>query len=133
MSTAVVTTIEIHNATNLTLNLGDDSAQAADSLIAAPGYGTLTLDPHLENVIVTYQRAGLVGAIVVSHPSAAAEHRKLSNVKVGIMDGQVYELDKATDSEGEGHGMPQSHLFYKDGWQLRGLERREKEYPSLKH
>jgi hypothetical protein len=126
----------VHNATNLKLRLEDDAEEPAGTATASginspASYGTVTLDPHLENVSIDFQKTSVIGAVIVTDPSRAAPSRNLSNVTL-LLDGKYpYEiLEQAGELQWEQNG-GQSHFFYNEGWQKKHLKREEKDYPSL--
>lgn len=131
----VVTTLEVHNATNLKLRLEGGTEETNEASTACgthtpAAYGTLTLDPYLENVSVDFQEMSSIGAVILTSPSQAAPSRTLSKVRL-LVDGQKpYEISREEEEE---RGQPgvQQHFFYSEGWHKKHLTREEKDYPSL--
>lgn len=141
----IVTTLELFNATKLNLELLD-SRPATQSTANATNdhplstertvYGTVTMDPALKDVKITYGASDLVGAVILATPSGAAPERSISNVMLAIRDGPGMVLADAEgvranlDGASEAGGV-QLHVSWKDDWQIQGLQRKEKDYPQL--
>lgn len=133
----VVTTLEVHNATNLKLRLEGGTEETTSEASTACGthtpaaYGTLTLDPHLENVSVDFQEMSSIGAVILTSPSQAAPSRTLSKVRLLVNGQSPYEISEQEEKKQRGQTGVQQHFFYSEGWQKKHLKREEKDYPSL--
>lgn len=135
VSRGVVSTLEVHNATNLKLRLEDQSQEQSrvPGSETSASYGTLTLDPHLDNVTVLFGKPSDIGAIILTKPSHAAPSRSLNNVTLGIDSEDTFSLLSSMENEDERNQLDggQRHFFYDSGWKEKELVRKEKDYPSL--
>jgi hypothetical protein len=144
----------VHNATDLSLVLdsfpassastnGSDLPSSDDGQKA--NYGTISLDPSLHSVDIAFTRRELVGAVVFTSPSSSqpTSASGVSDLRLRIQDGPdcrladqeglLSVLQAAERSSGAGSGR-QYHVYFDEElreWQIRGLERKEKDYPAL--
>lgn len=133
-----MTTLEIHNATNLKLLLQDDgdsspqpTADAIAGMQTPTSYGTVTLDPHLENVSLDFQKASSIGSVILTGVSQAAPGRSLKAVSLLVDGKSAYRIGEGGDGAPQDYDGGQTHFFYDEGWKVKQLQRREKDYPSL--
>lgn len=135
----VVTTLEVHNATNLKLRLEDDTEEAqphaseasTSGIKKTAAYGTVTLDPHLDDVTIDFAKASIIGSVIVTSPSPAALDRTLRKVSLSVNNQHIYRVQDSTDPAAEAGQSGQAHLYFDGEWQNKTLARKEKDYPSL--
>lgn len=133
-----MTTLEVHNATNLKLRLDDSTEQQEDQAASSTGikraaaYGTVTLDPHLDNVSLDFEKPSVIGSVIVTSPTSAAKERTLRQVSLSIGDEHIHHVQDSLDPCAQTGQDGQTHLYFDEGaWHTKGLTRREKDYPSL--
>ena len=149
----VITTLELHNAAHLSLLLDSATASSASGNARGPGgsdsekanYGTISLDPSLHSVDIAFTRRELVGAVVFTSPGSSqpTSASGVSDLRLRIEDGPDCQLADqaglvdvlhAAESSASARSGRQYHVYFDDElreWQIRGLERNEKDYPAL--
>ena len=134
VSNGVVTTLELFNLVNVNLVLSstsdsrDEGTQQQKAL-----YGTVTLDPSLDNVHIHYTSESLVGFVIFTTPPAHMADLSMKKVQVSCTsqgEDSVYEV---VGEEGIPDGLEgQLSISWKEGWYVEPLERKEKDYPQLR-
>lgn len=116
----VVTTLEVHNATNLKLHLEDDTEKSStestsSEIRKAALYGTVTLDPHLDNVSLHFGSPSIIGSVIVTSSSQAAPERSLREVRLSVAGQTPFQVD----APGHGTSIGQTHFYFKTGGRRR--------------
>ena len=141
----VISTIEIFNAENLNLHLslarhasrsGDTDTERQQKDEEKTAYGTVSLDPSLENVSVTYDSPAIVGSVILTRPTKRDHVAK--GIILKIQDGAELVVAEPNGSTPRIRALKQDseqYHAYHDGqdWQIKALIRHEKDYPSLAH
>ena len=141
----VISTIEIFNAENLKLHLSfSKNASSTGYTDAAEdlkdeektAYGTVSLDPSLQNVSVVYDSPAIVGAVILTRPTKRDHVAK--GIVLKIRDGAELVVAEPNGSTPRIRALKQDseqYHAYHDGqdWQIKALIRHEKDYPSLAH
>lgn len=147
----IVTTLEIFNATNLTLHLDhvehvQQQQQPAESeqeheqmqqnrLVESLAYGTVSLDANLDDVRISFQRPDLIDSIIATVPpsGSAQVFRKVSLNVTSPTTGSL-ETCRLADASGPIADMTSGQNLIKwvdDRWKTDALVRKEKDYPAL--
>ena len=117
---------------------GSDNGEKAN-------YGTISLDPSLNSVDIAFTRRELVGAVVFTSPSSSqpTSASGVSDLRLRIQDGPDCQLAdraglvdvlQAAESSASARSGRQYRVYFDEElreWQIRGLERKEKDYPAL--
>lgn len=144
----LVTTLEIFNATNLTLQLNQPTYPNRDSSDSSTAvsdddqtaYGTVTLDPYLHAVRISYASPELINAIIFTSSTSAVPER-VRDVVLAVTTGEnTTELQIAdqrslvggVDRQETADDKGQFHIVWdSQGWKIKPLQRNEKNYPAL--
>jgi hypothetical protein len=128
--------LELFNLTNVNIILSStvtDESAAVDMQQQKALYGTVTLDPSLENVRIHYTSEALVGFIIFTTPPSRMEGLSMKKVRVSCTSEGEESAYEIVDGEGIPDGLEgQLSISWKEGWYVEPLERKEKDYPQLR-